>query len=744
MITISLFGGLRDVVPKPYSCSDWFEFYKAALGEYRPTPCTRETCRKKECPHKAGPGWSPATFAGTRSKNNAVSASLLVYDLDHIPQREVDACIKRLEGYAYILLQTHSDHPSDRCMRLILRPSRDVVKGEFPRVWESVASQFELPKDRKSKDISRFFFWSRLQVGVEWLPEIQDGRDIDVDAVPLLDVDEPPAEEGLAGDDLRARVREYVQQRLDGLTSDERAKGELLARVLAGEALAPEGERDDSINRAVWILLGLGASREAVLGLLRPSVELLEGGWEAWGPKVASMLRRGAQRLEEERILGHTRVIKSPEEAVRYFNERYFQIDVSGAVRIGEIAQNTEFDLPELRIRTDVDLRALEAHVKVPMKIEGKTKLRPAADIWLSSSKRKRYRGKTVEAKNFVPEDVLNLWKGFSVEPKEGDWGLFKDLMRNVLCYQDRRAYEYLYNWTAWCIQNPSELAGVAVVLRGKEGTGKGTFALELVKAFGAHGIQISSAEHLVGRFNMHREFACLLFADEAFFAGSHETSNKLKTLITEEAEMREAKYLPAYTARNRLKIIMATNNEWAVRTSAEARRYFVLDVSDRRMQDLEYFGAIKAQMEGGGRAAMLWELSRVDLTGWERRKIPNTSGLESQKLASLDSFGKWIMDIRQTEVIRRQGLVYSVYGEHVASDLYTAFIEFCKQLGEKPVTMTAFGMKMRQFARKIKKETYNGWKITKIELDQHIRTVFQVTLEGNTETEGQVPPKEA
>ncbi|WP_287240803.1 hypothetical protein [Mesorhizobium sp.] len=53
----------------------------------------------------------------------------------------------------------------------------------------------------------------------------------------------------------------------------------------------------------------------------------------------------------------------------------------------------------------------------------------------------------------------------------------------------------------------------------------------------------------------------------------------------------------------------MTTNGEWAVPTSFDERRFFVLDVSDEVMQNISYFADLRAEFENGGPAAMLHDL---------------------------------------------------------------------------------------------------------------------------------------
>ena len=80
----------------------------------------------------------------------------------------------------------------------------------------------------------------------------------------------------------------------------------------------------------------------------------------------------------------------------------------------------------------------------------------------------------------------LNLWRGFSVEPKDGDWGLLRTHVWENICKGQQHLFDYLIRWAAKMVQNPDEPGRVAVVLRGKRGVGKGVFAqaLGIVRAY--------------------------------------------------------------------------------------------------------------------------------------------------------------------------------------------------------------------------------------------------------------------
>ena len=88
-------------------------------------------------------------------------------------------------------------------------------------------------------------------------------------------------------------------------------------------------------------------------------------------------------------------------------------------------------------------------------------------------------------------------------------------------------------NWMAWKLQNPHLPPGVAVVLQGVQGAGKGEFVHGYGRLFGPYYLHVTNAKHLVGNFNAHLLATALLFADEGI-RGRQLHDGILKALITE------------------------------------------------------------------------------------------------------------------------------------------------------------------------------------------------------------------
>jgi hypothetical protein len=265
----------------------------------------------------------------------------------------------------------------------------------------------------------------------------------------------------------------------------------------------------------------------------------------------------------------------------------------------------------------------------------------PVGKWWLTHAERRTYNGVVFSPGKSV-SGYYNLWKGFDCEAIPGDCGLFLDHVRENICGDDIEVYDYLVRWMATAVQYPAQPGHVAVVMRGRQGTGKGAFANIFGKLWGRHFLAVRDSEHLFGKFNAHLKDCVVLFADEAFWAGDKKREGMLKSMVTEEQMMSERKGYEAELSANYIHLIMASNEGWVVPAGVDDRRFLVLDVLATRMQDVPYFTAINKQMDNGGYEALLHHLMSLDLSEFNVRKVPQTMALREQKMLSLSPEQSW------------------------------------------------------------------------------------------------------
>jgi hypothetical protein len=335
-----------------------------------------------------------------------------------------------------------------------------------------------------------------------------------------------------------------------------------------------------------------------------------------------------------------------PEPWVSEMNARYSVTTHHGRTVVHEVIFDDELghERHEWLPFDDLKRRHLSEQVRVIQR-DSKVRFQDKGSAWLEHRDRRTYRAEAFLPGREAPADVLNLWRGFAIEPKAGSWKLLRSHLEEIVCDGDAVAYAYLSGWMARMVQQPGEAGQVAIALKGGEGTGKGTFGTALMALFGQHAAHLTQPKHLTGAFNAHLRDKVFVFCDEAFFSGNPEHRGPLYALITEDKIQIEAKGVDAKTARNVLHIVMATNEDWAVPAGINARRFLVLKVSEARRQDAAYFKAIRDEMRNGGLAAMLHDLQRQNISGFNVFAVPQTAELIAQKVQSLKGPEAWLFD---------------------------------------------------------------------------------------------------
>lgn len=402
-------------------------------------------------------------------------------------------------------------------------------------------------------------------------------------------------------------------------------------------------------------------------------------------------------------------------DTIRDLNGKYALVNEDGKVVIfqsgyDELMKRKRIDRLSIR---DFGVLYMNNKIQSGVDKDQQPTYKPISAIWLNSKERRQY----IDGVVFDPTTkesrpgILNLWEGYSIEPVPGEWNLLKDHIYTVICDGDSFRFDYLMGWMARLLQFPAEQGEVAVVMRGGEGTGKGTLAKALLKIIGQHGLAISNAKHLTSNFNGHLRDAIFLFADEAFFAGDKAHVGVLKSIITEPYLTVEAKFQNAAQMPNFLHIMMASNEEWVIPASVDARRFFVLEVSEVEKNNHAYFAAIIGQLDRGGYAAMLHELLTMDLRDFNVRDVPKTEGLQQQQKLSLATPELWWKDCLERGYVFKSkiglDLVLSQWMEQISTELlFASYTEFAEKRRDRHVmsreTLGKFVVRMGGVSRRL------------------------------------------
>ena len=152
----------------------------------------------------------------------------------------------------------------------------------------------------------------------------------------------------------------------------------------------------------------------------------------------------------------------------------------------------------------------------------------------------------------------------------------------------------------------------------------------------------------------------------------------------------------------NRLKVLMATNSNWAVPAGDDEQRFFVVRVSDCYKQDHEYFDRLNSHMENGGLAAFLDFLLKMDISDFNIRAVPSTEALDEQKLLSMAPLEAWVYSQGYQGQLNKLDSGWNA--KQVRDDLCLEFEAFAKSKGSRYVSTdpASVGRKLRDLIPEI------------------------------------------
>lgn len=280
----------------------------------------------------------------------------------------------------------------------------------------------------------------------------------------------------------------------------------------------------------------------------------------------------------------------------------------------------------------------------------GAVKVVTWAQAWLSHPDQRKFSGLEFHPdRHNAPGSAgyFNLWRGFAFEPKAkpNGWKTFRDHLLHNICAGDETIFNWVFGFFASMIQRPRERIGVALVLQGRQGSGKTIVGQHFGALFPAHYFLVDSPRYVTSNFNTHMASCLLLQADEAFWAGDKVALGRMKGLITSPFQLIEAKGIDPIRLQNYVHLLITSNEDWAVPAGMDERRFAVLEIDPRCVGNNEYFREMEDELVNGGYAALLHDLFAFDLERIDLRTIPKTAALLHQKDRAFDPIPAWWLD---------------------------------------------------------------------------------------------------
>lgn len=407
------------------------------------------------------------------------------------------------------------------------------------------------------------------------------------------------------------------------------------------------------------------------------------------GPTLREMFQNGDAVLKRmNRTLGRVEEA-AVDEVIDRFNKHYFIVEAGETVVVGDDADPTRlrlWDTAEFKKKFCKEFMPSEKKDITRGPNAGTTKTvrgRPMVDVWLEHPKGARFE-RLVYAPPGAPVAPgvkdYNGWKGFAVQPRAGRWDLIDRHVFEVVCAGERTLYDWVMNWSAALMQSPGRHAMTALVMQGGQGTGKGTFAHDLLGAcfHQRHFVHIVNRDQFYGRFNDALSGKVLVFLDEATWGGDKREAGVLKGRITSSTMQIERKHLPMLTETSMLHVIMASNEDWPVGIDRDDRRFVALKLPDEHAQSAAYFRPLYDQIHSGGREAFLQVLTEWDVDEGALLQPPGSAAKDELKTESLSPEAEWWLErLRDGRILAndkqwhfevRRDLLFSEYSQAMSN----------------------------------------------------------------------------
>jgi len=328
------------------------------------------------------------------------------------------------------------------------------------------------------------------------------------------------------------------------------------------------------------------------------------------------------------------------EEEIEEFNKIYAVVRVANKCKIlVEKKSETSLQIDYSLIDRN-DFFALNANKRVM--VDGKEV--ELAKFWFKHPNRRGYNNIVFQPGKVVPDDIYNMWAGFNVEPNYSDYcNLILAHIRDVIAGGDEDINKWILAWLAQCVQYPYDKQGTALVLQGEQGTGKSILGDYLSRIFGKHSLSVSQPKHIQGNFNAHLMYCIFLIAEEAYWGGDKKSAGSLKDVITSKTMAVEKKGVDVTDGENHVHVLMTTNNDWAVPADFGERRFSVVHVSSIMKNNVDYFNALAAEMDGAGPSAFLGYLLKYDFSTINLREPVKTKALAEQIILGSEKLAQFI-----------------------------------------------------------------------------------------------------
>jgi hypothetical protein len=267
---------------------------------------------------------------------------------------------------------------------------------------------------------------------------------------------------------------------------------------------------------------------------------------------------------------------------------------------------------------------------------------------------------------------------------------LMLNFLKEIWASDNEPQYQFIIKWLAKMARGEKNQS--VLYLKSEQGIGKSTFTDFLRKhVIGPKLCIQSGSQPLISQFNKILFCKLLVIFEELENFSTNQwqgVSTRLKRDTTSDTCIYEEKNEKAFTARNISNYIINSNVD-AIKDD-DGRRYFILDLSNKRKGDIEYFNKIYTNcMNDEVGEAFFSFLHSVNLNGYHDQDFPATRAKEDAMVKRLDSIARYIKE--------KYILKYRNFDTNL-KDAHIDYTSFCSLNGVKECCKIEFNKKLESY----------------------------------------------
>lgn len=312
--------------------------------------------------------------------------------------------------------------------------------------------------------------------------------------------------------------------------------------------------------------------------------------------------------------------------------------------------------------------------------------------FWLENYK--SYEGFCFSEKT-IPGYLNTFDKSELKTPCEGNVEPVLNHIKYIWCKNNPEVFIYVISWLAFCVQYPFIKIGVALVVLGEQGSGKGIIMRLISDYFGKYFKTLRSTEAF-GRFNSAIEDALFILFDEAYFSRSGDQRSNMKRLITETKLSVEEKGFESRQIESCCNVAIFTNDIRACGAETGDRRHIVLETDNKyagpQTKEIKEYMDLILNVKS---EHFIHFLLNYDISKFNPREFPNTKARSDQielNHTTVEAF--WFETLKVSDMISDsyidgntgnwKGFHMKEMKNYPKNDIYKIYTQFVKNNCDK------------------------------------------------------------